>query len=455
MKLRKLLLKMLLSIKGVRIFRYFNNFLRSQYLPLEQLLDYQRSRLSKLLIHAYKNVPYYQKILRESGVVNSYKQVNLEYFSELPVLTKNIIRANYDNLKSQDIEARKYFYNTSGGSTGQPIKLIQDSQYWDTKMAGKWLFYTFTDKYPGEKVVLLWGAEKDVLRGSIGFKAKFKNFIFNRTLLNTFRMTTEDMYGHIDVINKKRPKIITAYVQSIFELARFISDNNIKIYSPRGIITSAGTLYNENKELIEKVFQTKVYDRYGSREVGDVACSCQEDKGLHVNIFNHYLEILNDQLKPCQPGETGRVYVTVLNNYSMPLIRYDIGDLAVPADNVQCSCGRGLPLIAKVIGRVNSMIRTENGVFDSVAISTLLYYFKDNVPFQSFSKYQIIQKTKNEVVIKIVVTDRERWGREKSRIEEKFRKTLGSGVGIIIQEVDNIAPAKSGKFAYVISEVNE
>ena len=118
----------------------------------------------------------------------------------------------------------------------------------------------------------------------------------------------------------------------------------------------------EHKNLIEEVFRTKVYNKYGSREVGDMACSCEKDEGLHLNILNNYIEILNDNLEPCKPGEIGQVYVTVLNNFVMPLLRYQIGDMAVPSKVEQCSCGRGLPLIEKVIGRTGSMIKTNCNV---------------------------------------------------------------------------------------------
>ena len=182
-------------------------------------------------------------------------------------------------------------------------------------------------------------------------------------------MSEGDMKNYVKIINKEKPKIIEAYVQSIYEFARFIRNNDLEVFSPRGIITSAGTLYPEMKELIEEVFHTKVYNRYGSREVGDMACSCEKDEGLHLNIFNQYVEILNDKLELCKPGEIGKVYVTTLNNYSMPLIRYDIGDMAIPAKNEQCSCGRGLPLIEKVVGRTGSMIKTKKGVFINVVFS--------------------------------------------------------------------------------------
>jgi len=227
---------------------------------------------------------------------------------------------------------------------------------------------------PGDTLINLWGSERDILEGKKGLKSIVKENLMNTYLLNSFNMSEDNMRKYVKFINKKKPKVINTYVQSIYEFARFIKNNNLKVFSPKGIITSAGTLYPKMKELIESVFKTKVYNRYGSRESNAIACSCEKDEGLHLNVLHNYIEILNNKFEPCKAGEVGNVYVTTLSNYVMPLIRYNIGDLAVPAENEQCSCGRGLPLIKKVVGRSSSMIRTEKGIFDGTALTTCFIF---------------------------------------------------------------------------------
>ncbi|MFY1110068.1 MAG: phenylacetate--CoA ligase family protein [Methanosarcinaceae archaeon] len=427
---------------------------KREFQSLESNKEIQQKLIEKLLLHCYENVPYYRNLLAESEVVVNNK-VYFNNFSRIPILTKDILRDNFERFKCRDLESRKWYFNTSGGSTGEPSIFIQDQVSWDHGMAGKWFFSTFTGKDLGDKEIKLWGSETDLLKGSIGFEAKIKNLIFNRILLNSFKMTEEDMEKYVELINQKKPVLFEAYVQSIYELSKFILNNNLKIYSPRGIITSTGTLHPEFKETIQDVFKTKVYNRYGSREVGDIACSCERDEGLHLNIFDHYIEILNESLEPCKPGEIGEVYVTALNNYAMPLIRYRIGDMASPSKKELCSCGRGLPLIENVIGRSNSMIKTENGVFDSAAIGSLLY-FKDpkkHQVFESIKKYQIIQKKKDYILIKIVPTDENIWSLEKKLIEAKLKKALGNNVKFDFNILDDIEPNKNGKYMYTISEV--
>ena len=444
--LRNKLIRILIKLQGHDLFNYYDECYAKQYLPLDDLKQMQADKLKEILLYSYNNVPYYTHVLGEAEVVVDEK-INLANLSKVPILTKDIIREHFDDLKCNDLDKRKWYLNTSGGSTGEPAKFIQDNTSWDSGMGGKWFFSTFAEKFPGDKEIKLWGSERDILKGSIGYKAKLKNMLFNRILLNSFKMSEEDMMQYVDVINMNKPIFIEAYIQSIYEFSKFITKNKLNIHSPKGIITSAGTLYPDQKKLIEEVFNTKVYNRYGSREVGDMACSCEKDEGLHLNVFDHYIEILNDNLEPCKPEEIGQVYVTTLNNYVMPLIRYKIGDMAVPADDEQCSCGRGLPLIKKVVGRAGSMIKTEKGVFDSTALTTAFYYF------ESIKEYQVVQKRMEYIVINIVLADDKLWKTEKILIENKLKKILGNSVTLDFQIVTEIKPSKSGKYLYFISEV--
>lgn len=444
--LRNKIIRIILKLQGHNLFTYYDEYCAKQYLPMEKLKEIQVGRLKEMLLYSYNNVPYYTRILGEVKVVVDGK-VNLDNFSKIPVLTKDIVREHFDELKCKDLDKRKWYLNTSGGSTGEPVKVIQDNISWDSGMASKWFFSTFAGKYPGDKEVKLWGSERDILKGSIGFKAKLKNLVFNRILLNSFKMSGDDMRQYVEIINKSKPTLIEAYVQSVYELARFIKSNEITVYSPQSVLTSAGTLYSGQQKLIEEVFRVKVYNRYGSREVGDVACSCEEDEGLHVNVLTHHVEILDDKMQPCKAAEIGQMYVTILNNYSMPLIRYQIGDIAVPAKNEQCSCGRGLPLIGKVVGRVGSMIKTKKGIFDSTALTTSFYYF------ESIKEYQVVQKRMDYIIVNIVPTDRVLWKHERDSVEEKLKKILGDEVVFDFQVVNKIEPSKSGKYLYIMSEV--
>jgi phenylacetate-CoA ligase len=201
------------------------------------------------------------------------------------------------------------------------------------------------------------------------------------------------------------------------------------------------------EKLIREVFKCAVLNRYGSREVGDVACSCEKNKGLHLNIFNNYVEILNKDLKPCKNGEFGRVYVTTLSNFSMPLIRYDIGDIAVPVEKNKCSCGRGMPLISSVKGRDVNLFKKRDGTLIDGEYFTHLFYFKNWV-----NKFQVVQKDYDLIEIKVIINGGRNL-KEISEMEEDIRKVMGGNCKINWQFVNKIEPNKSGKYLYTISEV--
>jgi len=450
MNINKLLSLGLLKLDGSQLPSVLKFLKEKEYESLEHNKKIQEELLKKLLIHCYENIPYYTDVLTDCDVIVN-GEVNLANFSNIPVLTKEIIREHFEDLKSKDLGKRKWSLNTSGGSTGEPVKFLEDKASWDYGMAGKWFFSTFAGKDIGDKEIKLWGSERDIMKGSIGFKAKMKNMIFNRILLNAFRMSETNMKEYVIRINKNKPVLIESYVQSIYELSKYIKNNNLEVCSPKGIITSAGTLYPEYQKSIEEVFKTKVYNRYGSREAGDIACSCEKDTGLHLNTFNQYIEILNDNLEHCTPGEFGQVYVTTLHNYAMPLIRYQIGDIAVPAKNEQCSCGRGLPLIEKVEGRVMSVFKTREG---KIIPGEFFIHFIGVVFNEDFiSKFQVIQEDYNSIKIKVILRDKIGFDTGKNKIINSIKKVMGQDCRVEFEFVDTIESTKSGKYLYTICEI--
>jgi phenylacetate-CoA ligase len=252
-------------------------------------------------------------------------------------------------------------------------------------------------------------------------------------------------------INSFKPVQILAYVESIYELSRFIEREHLSVSKPASIMTSAGTLLPYMREKIEHVFSAPVFNRYGSREVGDIACECSHHRGLHVSAPIHYLEILREDGKPTDAGEVGEIVITLLTNYAMPLIRYRIGDTGMWAKD-PCSCGRGWPLLAEVTGRVTDNFKSKDGgVIYGGYVRQLLYY-RDWI-----RKYQIIQEDYGLIRILIVASEqkdnpREHYAGELSEISDKIKKAM-EGCRIEYEFVNDIAPMQSGKFRFTISKV--
>lgn len=434
-------------LKGSKRYAYLKKFRELEKNSIEENVEIQRKKLFDLIRHAHKNIPYYKKIIDNKKIKYSSKTI-FEDIKKFPILTKKIIRENFEDLQDKKL-INNAWKNTSGGSTGEPVIFYQDMRYSDPSAAFSILCYEWARRDEGDYMIKLWGDEREILKDAKGLNWFLIRHLKNIEILNSFKMSQEDIKKHINIINKKKPKIIESYVQSIYELAKFIQENKLQIYSPKGIITSAGTLYPNMQKIIESVFRCKVYNRYGSREAGDMACSCEKDEGLHINIYNHYFEILDKNLKDTKSKNYGKVHITILNNYVMPLIRYDIGDIAVPKETKKqrCSCGRGFPLINKIEGRVGSMIKTKKGIIDSTALTTSFYYY------DSIKKYKFIQKTKNEIIIKIVLKNKKQWEKDKQNIINKLEKILGDDIKIKFEIVKDIPPLKSGKYQYIVSKV--
>lgn len=418
----------------------------------KDIKKFEENKLERLLLHACKNVPYYSKVLEKSKVIEGGR-VNLKNFNKIPILTKEIIKKEGENLYSKDYKKRKFYKNSTGGSSGIPINFIQDKNYEDWNIGNKIYYKTFGGQHIGDLEIRLWGSERDILRSKESLSIKLINWLYNRKEFNSFLMTKEKMQFFIEQLNTQKPKWIEAYAHSIYELAKFVKENRLKVHSPNGILTSSGTLYSKMKELIEDVFQTKVFNRYGSREVGDIACSCEQGYELHVSIWNNFIEILDDDHAPVKPGCPGKIYVTNLNNYSMPFIRYDIGDIAVRSEKRQCPCGRKTPLLKGVEGRITNVFRTKQG---TIITPEFFIHFLGVVYNKGFiSQFQVIQKDFDSIIIKVIVEDQRNFNRYKSRIENCFKEVMGKTCKIQWEFVDEIEYLKTGKFPYVLSEIEK
>ncbi|WP_147512775.1 phenylacetate--CoA ligase family protein [Brevibacillus massiliensis] len=416
-------------------------------------MEMQRENLTSLLKHACRNVPYYRTVLKESGVIDRQEQVQLEHFSRIPLLDKNVMRTQFEQLQSADIHTRMWYENTSGGSTGEPVRFLQDKEYFFWNEAIKIVNDEWTDRSLVDRQIRLWGSARDLFAGKESAKTQLGRWLRNELWLYSLRMTAEQMTNYVNQINQYKPMQILAYAESIYELARFIEREKMPVYSPTAIMTSAGTLYPRMREVIERVFQTRCFNCYGSREVGDVACECNQHKGLHVSSATHYVEILRPDGTATEPGELGELVITVLFNYSMPFIRYRIGDVGSWSEHT-CSCRRGLPLLKEVAGRVTDMFLDKQGVQIDGSMFNLLL---DDKPF--VKKYQVIQEEYEKIRILIVPVDQNRnpftyHKEELDDVTKKIQMVMGETCQVTFELMEEILPASSGKYRYTISKVS-
>jgi len=427
------------------VMKYLVEYEKTQWYSSEEIRKYQREQLEKLLRHAFQHVPYYRKIMQEYEVVKG-NNIILDRFTDLPFLTKSIIREHVENLKSDDLNQRNCYKNSSGGSTGEPVTFIQDKEYREKGVAKKILGDKISGKDLCEPEIKLWGSERDLFQGTVGLRAKIGNFVRNRKFLNSFKMSREDMKNYIEQINAMRPQLVLAYAQSAYELARFSLEQSLPIENVVAVITSAGTLYPFMRATISEGFHAPVFNRYGSREVGSIATECDAHLGLHVNMETQLVEIIDDQGDYCNPGEEGEIVITSLTNYAMPLIRYRIGDMGIWAEQ-ECTCGRGASVLKAVTGRTVDIFLTKEGEKVDGEYFTHLIYFKDWV-----QKFQFIQEEIELIRVKIQRNSEPPTNHLKE-IEEKICFVMGQSCKVEFEFVEDIPPHSSGKYRYTISKV--
>jgi phenylacetate-CoA ligase len=422
-----------------------NNFYS---LPVNEQQRIQEERLEKLLLHAAQKVPYYRETFGAFGIYNN-NSIDLARFRETPILSKGILRSRFDQLKSSDLDSRAWYKNSSGGSTGEPVIFLQDSPYYDLGEATTRLHYEWVGKPIGKPHIKLWGSDRDILQATVGTRTKLDNFVRNLTPLNSFRLGQDDMIHYISIIQKKRPTLIEAYAESIYELARYINKSNIQIGGVKSIVTSAGTLYPFMREEIQKAFHCLVYNRYGSREVGNMAAEGISQKGLRVFTYTHLIEVVNDQGEPCEVGEEGDLVVTCLTNYAMPLIRYQIGDRAIVKEWMGGRIFSAYSL-ENVTGRFTNSFVREDG--STVPAAFFIHFLGVVYNTGWLKKTQIIQQDYNTIRIKMVASSVPPDG-ILNKIETSIREVMGEGVTVGFDFVEDIPPLPSGKYSYTLSHV--
>lgn len=391
-----------------------------------------------------RHVPYYR------GLAAKLDIGGFEDWTKLPILTKDIIRGHEKELRSEGYSSLWIRKNTSGGSTGEPVTFLQDDAYQVDMCAMKRVYDAWTGYHYGESKVILWGSERDLLEGREHWKTHFARWMQHEHWINAFRMTEESMAAAVELINKSKPVQILAYVEAISTLCKYIKTNNLSVHSPKAIMTSAGTLYPEIRKEISETFNAPVYNRYGSREVGDMGSEYAAGSGLLVHPSVHYLEVVREDGSLCQPGEPGRILVSCFTNRVMPLLRYDVGDVGV----MHPVRALGMPAyqsLESVKGRVTDNFITSEGARIHGEFFTHLLYHRDWV-----QKFRFHQRADTSIDIYVVLTPHMKLTdvqEQCEQIESQIQQVMGEVCPLRWSALNKLESHGNGKYRYVISDM--
>lgn len=430
-------------------YQYYLDLKRSQWLKHEEIKEYQEKRLRALLVHAYNKVSYYREQFDAVGVKPEDIQ-KIEDLTKLPVITKKIIKENlYQGLMAVDYNGSKVLRITTSGSTGEPTVVYAEKKQLELRWAAtlrslEWTGYRF-----GDRQIRLWHKCLG-MKGIEVFKEILDAKMSRRKFVPAYEIDDSALDRFVNTIMRYKPVILDGYAESYNLIARYLRSNNYNGWKPKGIMSSGQSLPPESRKIIEEGFGCKVFDKYGAREfAGGTAYECEHGAGYHVVAEGTIIEIIKDG-RIAQPGEIGEVVITDLNNYAMPLIRYSIGDLAVQVDNsIPCPCGRGLPRIGQIWGRVQSIIiGTRNQMIPGTFFARLFADYDYAV-----KRFQIIQEEFGSVTLKIVKAN-QFTDHVIEQAKRQMWKHMGEDLKINVEFVDEVALGRTGKRQHSVSSLD-
>ena len=433
------------SGKG-KLFQYLREIEASQYFPPDEIRELNWQRLKAILQHVYDKIPYYRKSFDAAGMTPGDVQSESDLL-RLPILEKRQVQDHLDELVVPDWPQNNIMTDQTGGSTGTPVRFYCSIDRRISREAATWRHNRWAGWDICDKTASLWGAGRDIVPPT-KLLSRIRSFFLDRQIVfNTAVFNESDALAFNERLKTYRPKCLLGYANALVVFALMLKEKNIAAYSPQSIVSSAEMLPPENRKILEDMFGCKVFNRYGSRETSVIASECDRHEGMHLMAEGFHVELIVDG-RHAQPGEMGEVLITDLLNLPMPFVRYRIGDTARWC-NTPCSCGRGLPMLAELTGRVTDFLVTDTGSLCSGASLTALVVAHR----PTLKQIQIYQERRGEIVFRIASgRDNPVPDDDLDYIREKSALYLGKGTKVEFEFVDEIPKTASGKSLFSISK---
>jgi phenylacetate-CoA ligase len=414
----------------------------TQWWPRDRLAAWQAARLQALFMHAATFVPYYRDVFKEHGF-NAASVQSVADLARLPFLTKEVVRANADRLRSDG--ARNLTRLNTGGSSGEPLIFYVGKERVSHDVAAKWRATRWWGVDVGDREIVVWGSPVEL--GTQDRLKRLRDRILRTELLPAFEMSETKLDRFVERIRIRRPTMLFGYPSSLALIARHAERRGVILHDlgTKVAFVTSERLYDHQRQQIERTFGCRVANGYGGRDAGFVAHQCPEG-GMHITAEDIVVEIIDPSGRVLAAGESGEIVVTHLATKDFPFIRYRTGDIGV-LDDRACKCGRGLPVLKDIEGRSTDFVVAADGtVMHGLA---LIYVMRDLPDIESF---RIVQESPKRT--RVMLVPRAGFGTAtEEAIRNGLRGRLGAGVAIDIQCVQQIPAERSGKFRYVLSHV--
>ncbi|MBP1910656.1 phenylacetate--CoA ligase family protein [Methanolobus bombayensis] len=416
---------------------YLSKLMKQQWLTPSEIQEIQNKKIRNIIKHAYTNIPFYRQKFKAAGISPDDIRT-VDDLIKVPITTKEELKTNFpDNIVAKGVDLNKCWLPHTSGSTGIPLTIAygqNDEDYQKAvalrpnlscgqKIRDKWAVFTS----PSHIVQKKWFQKLN---------------IFAPQFISLF----DEVDSQINSLESINPNIVDGYSSSIYLLARRLKETENENINPNIIFTTSELLTDNIRNYIESFFDLKVFDQFGCVELGRTAWECNEHCGYHIDADSIVMEFLNDG-EQVSAGETGNIVYTGLYNYSMPLIRYSVGDVGIPSDET-CNCGRGLPMMKVIEGRADAYMQVPDGrVFSPITWTILMR----DIP--GVGQYKAIQEKKD--LIKVVLVKSDEFSDDTvNQVIANVKNTMGHDITVLVSIVDEIPREKSGKLKSAISHVN-
>lgn len=429
-RIRRLSFNLIDLLKGGKINKHYNE--------VKRILDKQKNKclkdvndraLNELLTHAINTTEFYL----------SFK--NFKSLHDFPIIKKDVVKENFEKFKSKKYLNKKFYKVSTSGSTGVPFVLHQDLNKRKRNNADAIYYFKQIGYDIGDKLY-----DFEVWR-SHNKKSKIKSFIQNVHQVDVSKLTNDKILQILNVLKKdKMPKAFLGFASAYESICQFFEKNKENVeynFNVKTIIANSEYLNDYTRVNMSKIFHAPIYSRYSNEELGIIAQQIEGSaEEFVINWASYYVELLDfNSDVPVEQGNPGRIVVTDLFNYCMPLIRFDTGDVGVFSITKE----KQLPNFQKVEGRKMDLIYDTAGNI----ISSFLVYTKFYNYYKYFKQYQFIQLNQKEYLIKLNLID------DNFEYEEELIKSIKSDFGddalVKIEYVNEIPPLNSGKRKKVMS----
>lgn len=418
---------------------------RIPYLSLEGLYELRDTRLRSIVNYAAKTVPYYQDLFRTMKI-NPSEIRSVEDLEGLPFLDKEMVRKDPVYFISTTRRGKKAIPFLTSGSTGMPTKIYHDRYSLLANIAfgerEREVISKICGRSFGYRIVLLLPPENTTKK----VQELYRRWTFIPIRPVQFILSIlSPVEEVVESINHLRPDALIGYASYLETLFRTLASRRISIHLPKVLVSLAETMTAEGKTFIEGEFGIPVLSQYNAMEAFKIGFTCEERKGFHLHEDVCHVKIVDTNGKKLTDGEKGEIVISNFVNRGTVLLNYRLGDVG-SLSREKCPCGRTLPLLSELEGRLEDILFLPDGRFIHPRV---IWRVIKNI--EGVLKYQLIQHEPKRFELRLVTVDKDTYLRIVNRILDGLKNLLGSSVTIESQYVDELKPQEGGKFRPVLS----